>query len=88
MIAYVRCLPAEPMVGCLSSSKWQPGCKDEDEEELIPLHAGRMGNAYPKLPGRLKRKLLRKEDDSFWPSKEVLGPFLLRIVVIVEGLNR
>ncbi|XP_004935744.2 NHS-like protein 1 isoform X12 [Gallus gallus] len=68
MIAYVRCLPAEPMVGCLSSSKWQPGCKDEDEEELIPLHAGRMGNAYPKLPGRLKRKLLRKEDDSFWPT--------------------
>ncbi|OXB83696.1 UNVERIFIED_CONTAM: hypothetical protein H355_013051 [Colinus virginianus] len=56
------------MVGCLSSGKWQPGYKDEDEEELIPLHAGRMGNAYPKLPGRLKRKLLRKEDDNFWPT--------------------
>ncbi|XP_013030986.3 NHS-like protein 1 isoform X6 [Anser cygnoides] len=68
MIAYVHCLPADPMVGCLSRSKWQPGCEDEEEEELIPLHSGRMGNGHARLPGRLQRRVLSKEDDNFWPT--------------------
>ncbi|XP_064025531.1 NHS-like protein 1 isoform X2 [Pogoniulus pusillus] len=67
MIAYVHCLRSDPMVGCLGRSKWQPGCNDE-EEELIPLYSSKMGNAHTKLPGRLKKKLLSKDDDSFWPT--------------------
>lgn len=71
MIAYVHCLPADPMVGCFGRSKWQPSCNDEEEEEeeLIPLYSSKMGNAHTKLPGRLKKKLLSKDDNSFWPSK-------------------
>ncbi|XP_049656322.1 NHS-like protein 1 isoform X5 [Accipiter gentilis] len=68
MIAYVHCLPADPMVGCLGRSKWQPSCNDEEEEELIPLYSSKMGNAHTKLPGRLKKKLLSKDDNSFWPT--------------------
>uniref|UniRef100_A0A8C3N626 NHS like 1 n=1 Tax=Geospiza parvula TaxID=87175 RepID=A0A8C3N626_GEOPR len=68
MIAYVHCLPAEPMVGCLGRSKWQPSCNDEEEEELIPLYSSKMGNAHTKLPGRLKKKFLSKDDNSFWPT--------------------
>ncbi|XP_066035060.1 NHS-like protein 1 isoform X2 [Chamaea fasciata] len=70
MIAYVHCLPAEPMVGCLGRSKWQPSCNDEEEEEeeLIPLYSSKMGNAHAKLPGRLKKKFLSKDDNSFWPT--------------------
>ncbi|XP_014734528.1 PREDICTED: NHS-like protein 1 isoform X2 [Sturnus vulgaris] len=69
MIAYVHCLPAEPMVGCLGRSKWQPSCShEEEEEELIPLYSSKMGNAHPTLPGRLKKKFLSKDDSSFWPT--------------------
>ncbi|XP_023779269.1 NHS-like protein 1 isoform X3 [Cyanistes caeruleus] len=68
MIAYVHCLPADPMVGCLGRSKWQPSCNDEEEEELIPLYSSKMGNAHARLPGRLKKKFLSKDDDSFWPT--------------------
>ncbi|XP_064505407.1 NHS-like protein 1 isoform X6 [Pseudopipra pipra] len=68
MIAYVHCLPADPMVGCLRRSKWQPSCNDEEEEELIPLYSSKMGNTHTKLPGRLKKKLLSKDDSSFWPT--------------------
>ncbi|XP_066171678.1 NHS-like protein 1 isoform X2 [Sylvia atricapilla] len=68
MIAYVHCLPADPMVGCLGRSKWQPSCSDEEEEELIPLYSSKMGNAHTKLPGRLKKKFLSKDDNSFWPT--------------------
>ncbi|XP_061327719.1 NHS-like protein 1 isoform X6 [Pezoporus flaviventris] len=67
MIAYVHCLPADPMVGCLGRSKWQPSCNDDDEE-LIPLYSSKMGNTHTKLPGRLKRKLLSKDDNCFWPT--------------------
>lgn len=75
MIAYVHCLPADPMVGCLSRSKWQPSCEDDDdEEELIPLHSSRMGNGHARLPGRLQRRVLSKEDDNFWPSKRAIPP--------------
>ncbi|XP_064303245.1 NHS-like protein 1 isoform X5 [Phalacrocorax carbo] len=68
MIAYVHCLPADSMVGCLGRSKWQPSCNDDDEEELIPLYSRKMGNTHTKLPGRLKKKLLSKDDNSFWPT--------------------
>lgn len=70
MIAYVHCLTADPMVGCLGRSKWQPSCNDDDEE-LIPLYSTKMGNAHTKLPGRLKKKLLSKDDNCFWPSKKI-----------------
>ncbi|XP_041873150.1 NHS-like protein 1 isoform X7 [Corvus kubaryi] len=66
MIAYVHCLPADPMVGCFGRSKWQPSCNDE--EELIPLYSSKMGNTHTKLPGRLKKKLLSKDNNSFWPT--------------------
>ncbi|XP_048155668.1 NHS-like protein 1 isoform X7 [Corvus hawaiiensis] len=68
MIAYVHCLPADPMVGCFGRSKWQPSCNDEEEEELIPLYSSKMGNTHTKLPGRLKKKLLSKDNNSFWPT--------------------
>ncbi|KAM6082184.1 NHS-like protein 1 isoform 4-T4 [Chlamydotis macqueenii] len=68
MIAYVHCLPADPMVGCLGRSQWQPSCNDEEEEELIPLYSRKMGNTHTKLPGRLKKKLLSKDDNAFWPT--------------------
>ncbi|XP_074943855.1 NHS-like protein 1 isoform X5 [Phalacrocorax aristotelis] len=68
MIAYVHCLPADSMVGCLGRSKWQPSCNDDDEEELIPLYSRKMGNTHTKLPGRLKKKLLSKDENSFWPT--------------------
>lgn len=68
MIAYVHCLPSDPMVGCLHRSKWQANCND-DEEELILLYSNKMGNIHPGLHGRLKKRLLNREDSSLWPSK-------------------
>lgn len=93
MIAYVHCLPADPMVGCFGRSKWQPSCNDEEEEEeLIPLYSSKMGNAHTKLPGRLKKKLLSKDDNSFWPSKiSSCSSAILVIsycVVIIEEINK
>jgi len=83
MIAYVRCLPADPMVGCLGRSKWQPSCNDEEEEEeLIPLYSSKMGNAHTKLPRRLKKKLLSKDDNTFWPSKRDCFLFVSCFLVI------
>ncbi|KAJ7413836.1 NHS-like protein 1 isoform X1 [Willisornis vidua] len=69
------------MVGCLGRSKWQPSCNDEEEEELIPLYSSKMGNTHTKLPGRLKKKLLSKDDNSFWPRSQFST---LKMVVFIN----
>ncbi|MEE6476216.1 hypothetical protein FKM82_011013 [Ascaphus truei] len=67
MIAYVHCLPADPMVGCLNRAKWQVYC-DEEDQELIPLSSFKMGNSHTKKHGRSRKKLLREEESEFWPT--------------------
>ncbi|XP_053317002.1 NHS-like protein 1 isoform X3 [Spea bombifrons] len=67
MIAYIHCLPADPMVGCLHRAKWQAYC-DEEEQELIPLYTFKMGNSVTKKNGRSRKKLSSEEDNEFWPT--------------------
>ncbi|KAG8582903.1 hypothetical protein GDO81_008220 [Engystomops pustulosus] len=65
MIAYIHCLPADPMVGCLHRVKWQAYC-DEEEQELIPLYSFKMGNSATKKQGR--KKLYSEEENEFWTT--------------------
>lgn len=66
MIAYIHCLPADPMVGCLHRVKWQAYCNEEDQE-LIPLYTFSMGNSVTKKHGR--KKLPTEDDNEYWASK-------------------
>ncbi|XP_072265063.1 NHS-like protein 1 isoform X3 [Pyxicephalus adspersus] len=65
MIAYIHCLPADPMVGCLHRVKWQAYC-DEDDQELIPLYTFKMGNSVTKKHSR--KKLSGEDGNEFWPT--------------------
>lgn len=65
MIAYVHCLRAEPVVGCLHAAPWQPAYGD-DEEELLPLQPRRMGNTHPRTRSS---KRASAEDHTLWTGE-------------------
>ncbi|CAH2250545.1 Hypothetical predicted protein [Pelobates cultripes] len=67
MIAYIHCLSADPMVGCLHRAKWQAYC-DAEDQELIPLYTYKMGNSHAKKHEHSRKKLLSEEGDEFWPT--------------------
>ncbi|XP_068087770.1 NHS-like protein 1 isoform X3 [Hyperolius riggenbachi] len=65
MIAYIHCLPADPMVGCLHRGKWQ-AYDDEEDKELISIHSVNMGNSFTKKQGRKKGPT--EDENQFWPT--------------------
>ncbi|KAJ1155822.1 hypothetical protein NDU88_008547 [Pleurodeles waltl] len=68
MIAYVHCLRAEPVVGCLHAAPWQPAYGD-DEEELLPLQPPKMGNTHPRSRGHGGAKRTSAEEHTLWAGE-------------------